>query len=167
MKNDIDGETSGKSICALSQSGSRIGIYPPLNKVKLDKLVYYAQAYWLAQKNEQLFDDCEILTELMGPVVDGLPKVSEMGKGTIDGIPNQEAKFLKGIHDALKKYSGLELSDITREPGEPHSFVWSIECHPTDSKPATRCIIPTNLIHNVFSYKLAQMQLGGGNVVIG
>ena len=129
-------------------------IVPPLDKMKLDKMVYYAQAYWLGQKDERLFDDCEIVAELMGPVIDGLPKVAEMGEGTLYGLPDQVARFLRGIHTALKKYSGLELSDMTHETGEPWDFILKIHQGDLSSRP----VIPADLIRGVFSQKIFQMR---------
>ena len=62
-------------------------ILPPLDKVKLDKMVYYAQAHWLGWKDERLFGDREIVAEEMGPVVDGLPKAAEWERERLTACP--------------------------------------------------------------------------------
>lgn len=129
-------------------------ILPPLDKMKLDKMVYYAQAYWLGQKDERLFDDLEIVAELMGPVINGMPKTAELGAGTLDGLPEQVVKFLRGIHTALRKYPGLELSDMTHKPGEPWDFIMKTHEGDLSSSP----VIPTDLIRGIFSQKIYLMR---------
>ena len=129
-------------------------ILPPLDKMKLDKMVYYAQAHWLGWRDERLFDDREIVAEEMGPVVDGLPKVAEMGAGTPHGLPGQVVKYLRGVHDALKTKSSLELSEVTRGPGEPWHYVWMVQQRDVSSRP----VIPTDLIRGVFVQKIFQMR---------
>lgn len=136
------------------EDGLRREILPPLEKVKLHKMVYYAQAYWLGQKDERLFDDCEIVAEFMGPSIDGLPKAAALGDGTTSDLPERVAKFLRGIHDALKKYSGLELFDMTHEPGEPWSVIEEIHEGDLSSRP----VIPADLIRSIFSVKVYRMR---------
>ena len=129
-------------------------VLPPLDKMKLDKMVYYAQAHWLGRTDEVLFDDCRIVAEEMGPVVDGLPKVAEMGRGTLDGLPEQVAKFLHGVHDALKTKSSLELSDVTHGAGEPWHYVWKVYQGDVSSRP----VIPIDLIRGVFVQKIFKIR---------
>ena len=127
---------------------------PPLDKMKLDKMVYYAQAHWLGRKQEELFSDCSIVAEDNGPVIDGLPEVSELENESIDDLPDLVKRFLHGVHNALKTWSGIDLSKETHEPGEPWHFVWVAHNQDLSSRP----VIPMELIRSVFVLKNFQMQ---------
>ena len=129
-------------------------ILPPLDKMKLDKMVYYAQAHWLGRTDDVLFSDRMIVAEEMGPVVDGLPKAADMGEGTLDGLSEQVVKFLRGVHDALKAKSSLELSDVTHGAGEPWHYVWKVYQGNLSSRP----VIPVDLIRGVFVQKIFKIR---------
>ena len=129
-------------------------VLPPLDRMKLDKMVYYAQAHWLGRGNEELFNDCQIVAEDNGPVIDGLPNVAELGNGSIDGLPDMTKKFLRGVHNALKHWTGSGLSDETHKPGEPWHFVWKAHNGDLSSRP----VIPLDLIRSVFVVKIFQIK---------
>ena len=130
-------------------------ILPPLDKVKMDKMVYYAFAHWLAQTRKPLFHDCDIVAEEIGPVIQGMSKPSELGNGIVNGLPEKVRKFLRGIHKALKEYPGIELSYITCNPGEPWHYVSCMNRRDFSSKP----VIPNVLIEEVFSQKIFMMKI--------
>ena len=90
----------------------------------------------------------------MGPSIDGLPKAAALGGGPTSDLPEQVAKFLRGIHDDLKKYSGLELFDMTHETGEPWSVIEEIHQGDLLSRP----VIPADFIRSIFSVKVYRMR---------
>ena len=92
-----------------------------VNKTKLNILVYYAQAYWLAKNGEPLFPEDIVVGEL-GPVPLGIDHDNK--EGSIDSIGEEEFKFIRGIYSALDKYTSLELSNICFKSGEPCARIY-------------------------------------------
>jgi uncharacterized phage-associated protein len=145
--------------------------YPPIDPMKLQKLVFYAHAWYLGLKDTPLYED-DVFAWPWGPVVPSIysefrdfgrkpivgrkaTTVRKTGPGHLDfrlvvpSVEDEEAKaFLKQIWDVHQKFTGVQLSNATHNPGEPWTVVK--ERYATlDSKP----LIPNDLIASIFSAK--------------
>jgi uncharacterized phage-associated protein len=140
-----------------------------LDQMKLQKLIFYAHAWSLAFDKGPLFEN-DFEAWAWGPVVrDVYVQTRAYGRGSItsrltelkviegdgvtvsspDGVASAELSgFIKSVWDALKTYTGVQLSNSTHGPGEP----WTIvnDALGTDGKP----VIPNDLIKSVFKRKL-------------
>lgn len=94
-----------------------------ISNLKLQKLVYYAQAYHLAMHGEPLFRDRLEAWE-HGPVVPDLYHAyKEHGAGNIpvpadfdlDGYDADTAEFLDEVYDVFGQYSAWKLRNMTHE----------------------------------------------------
>lgn len=148
------------------------GLYPEIDPMKLQKLVYYSHAWWLAFNNEPLFDD-DVEAWPWGPVVrslylqfkdfkrspiKGRPALALVSAG--DGAPHvhwappppppeRVVAFLDQLWKGHGVFTGVQLSNATHAPGEPWTLV--AETDPTlKDKP----LIPNDLIRDVFKQKL-------------
>jgi len=92
-----------------------------ISNMKLQKLLYYAQGYYLALNNSPLFDE-EVTKWQHGPVV--IPVYEEFKEHQSSSIPaavdfdsnciNSETKsFLDQIYTLFGQYSAWKLSDMT------------------------------------------------------
>lgn len=148
--------------------------YPPIDQMKIQKLVYYAHAWWLAYKGEPLFDD-DIQAWPWGPVVRNiygefrhcgrspitidrvteLVKVGETGAfrvSTPERPPQDVRDFLASVWKSHKSLTGIQLSNSTHGPGEPWTIVKE-QYGTLDGKPR----IPNELIREVFKAKLPKV----------
>lgn len=147
--------------------------FPRIDQMKLYKLVYYAQAWWLAQKDTPLFEE-DIYAWPWGPVVKELygdfkgagrsPITSQRathlvktGPGFFDfqmaepDKPKPEVMtFLKEIWDVHKPFTGIALSNATHAPGEPWTIVKAAHKEDLSDKP----LIPVELIRDIFKAKI-------------
>lgn len=143
----------------------------PVDPMKLQKLVYYAHAWWLAQTGQPLFEE-DVEAWPWGPVIRNLyVDFKENGRGPIRGtratqlqrtgenimnfrlttprISDPTVKqFVRQIWDIHKAYTGVQLSNATHMPGEPWTIIkdryGSLEGKPT---------IPNEVIRDVFRAK--------------
>lgn len=146
--------------------------FPRIDPMKLQKLLYYSHAWWLAMKGEPLFDE-EIYAWPWGPVVphiygefkhcgrseignDRATEVVKVGPGYLDyrrqapaPVPEDVMNFLRGVWETHKPFTGVRLSNATHEPGEPWTIVKN-QYGSLESKP----VIPNDLIRGVFLAKL-------------
>jgi uncharacterized phage-associated protein len=144
--------------------------------MKLYKLVYYAHAWWLAQKGTPLFDE-DISAWPWGPVVRELysdfnsagrnpittqraARLVKTGQGpasyrlALPEPPDAEVMdFLKQIWEVHKPYTGISLSNATHMPGEPWTTVKDLHFGDLSSKP----IIPNEVIRDAFQAKIANV----------
>lgn len=127
----------------------------PLNNLRLQKLLYYAQGWSLVTRKTQLFPE---RTEAWryGPVVrevyEGLPP--DHGKKPIEedyfsGAPNlapEDAYFIGAVWEAYKRFSATALLEMTHKE-DPWKKVWG------DRKPTDRCEdeITVELMEEYFS----------------
>ena len=100
-----------------------------LTPMQVQKLLYFAQGYFLGCYGKPLFSD-EIKAWRYGPVV---PEVynaySAFGGKGIDVICSinphefnaEEIRTLEIVYEKYSQYSGIKLSQITHEPGSPWS----------------------------------------------
>lgn len=153
------------------QAQDTSGNFPLIDQMKLQKLVYYAHAWWLARTGNPLFDD-DIEAWPFGPVVRNVygnfvgfgrspiqgTRATEMvrgGAGPLDfnvrqppAPPADVQQFLQSVWNSHKHLSGIQLSNATHAPGEP----WTImrdHYGSLDGKPK----IPNELIRDVFRGK--------------
>ena len=148
--------------------------YPPIDQMKIQKLVYYAHAWWLAYKGEPLFDD-DIQAWPWGPVVRDvyaefrncgrapittermteLVRIPDTGKFRVEEPqrPSQEVReFLASVWKSHKALSGIQLSNATHAPGEPWTIVKE-QYGSLEEKPR----IPNELIREVFKAKIPKV----------
>jgi uncharacterized phage-associated protein len=141
----------------------------PIDQMKLQKLIFYAHAWWLAYDKGPLFEN-DFEAWAWGPVVrDVYFQTRPYGRGPVscrltelavidgdgvrvatpDGVSDPHlAAYIRSVWDSLKSYSGIQLSNSTHSPGEPWTIV--SETLGTDTKP----VIPNDLIRQVFKRKL-------------
>ena len=117
------------------------------SNLKLDKMLYYAQAYRLGMDGCKLFDD-NIRAEYKGPVIEKMD-YKNISK-SIKNIPEETLKFLFVIYDSFKEYTGDQLSNMTHKEGEPWVYINKEYKGNLDSKP----IIPINLIFTIFDKRV-------------
>jgi uncharacterized phage-associated protein len=146
---------------------------PPIDQMKLQKLLFYAHAWYLALNDMPLFDE-DFEAWSWGPVIRdvyyqtkdfGRAPVSKellrltpaMGGSLLDAtfekprIEDPELKkFIRAVWDSHKRLTGVQLSNSTHGPGEP----WTImkDRYPSLAHSPT---IPNDLIAEVFKKKLA------------
>ena len=141
---------------------------PQIDQMKLQKLLFYSQGWYLAHNDSPLFEeDFEAWTH--GPVIRDIytqtadcgreritEKLSELGFAdetfsfvTPDGVSAQLKPFIKSVWDTHKQFTGIQLSNSTHAPGEP----WTIIKERYGSL-AGRPLIPTSLIQTVFKKKI-------------
>lgn len=149
--------------------------FPRIDQMKIQKLVFYSHAWYLAVNNGPLFDD-DIEAWPWGPVArDVYTAFSSCGRGPItterayaitktgSGFldytfslppePSPEVKeFLRNVWESHKSMTGIQLSNATHLPGEPWTIVKN-QIGSLDTKP----IIPNELIRDVFKAKLAKL----------
>ena len=105
-----------------------------LTNMQLQKLVYLAHGYCLAQLNKPLFHN-NIHAFQWGPVIPPLYKqIRHYGADPITGyIPTDEApispeseemEIIREVWQYYGGFSGLELSDLTHRKGSPWSETW-------------------------------------------
>lgn len=150
------------------------GNFPRIDQMKLYKLVYYAQAWWLAQKDTPLFEE-DVFAWPWGPVVKELyGDFRSAGRGQIttqratqlvksgqdildfriaepDKPKGEVMDFLKQIWEIHKPYTGIALSNATHAPGEPWTIIKNLRGGDLSDKP----LIPIEVIRDVFKAKLA------------
>ncbi|MCY4305991.1 MAG: DUF4065 domain-containing protein [Aestuariivita sp.] len=141
---------------------------PRCDQLKLQKLVYYAQAWYLANFNKPLFSE-DIEAWPHGPVVRdlylqfmnfGRNQITTLGtrlekreNGYVTVTPEHDGSldyFLDVIWDRYKRCSGVQLSNATHKEGEPWEIVscfYDLEEKPT---------IPIEIIRSVFSGKISR-----------
>jgi uncharacterized phage-associated protein len=101
-----------------------------LSNMQLQKLVYIAFGYFAGFMKDKLFRD-EIQAWEYGPVIPNLyHRLKQYGVGPVTVIPAEwpsnrlagpEMQVVEGVWDAYRKYSALELSDLTHKDGTPWS----------------------------------------------
>ena len=144
--------------------------------MKLQKLLYYSHAWWLAGTENALFSD-DIEAWPWGPVVRNIYiQFNEYGRDPIadkraqelvrisgggdyeflnyefrepDPVPNDVQEFLERTWETHKKFTGIQLSNATHAQGEPWAIVKDHYVS-LDGKPK----IPNELIRDVFRAKL-------------
>ncbi len=143
------------------------GLQSTMDQMKLQKLTFYAHAWYLAYNNRPLIEN-DFEAWPWGPVVRSIYvqtkgfgdrpvdtllsefKQSETGFSQVfpTGVSDDLKPFIKNVWDVLKSLSGIQLSNSTHAQGEP----WTIvnEQQGTDQKP----VISNSLIANIFKKKL-------------
>ena len=147
--------------------------FPPIDQMKLQKLVYYAHAWFLAFNNgDPLFDE-DVFAWPWGPVIPPIySDFRDFGRDPIAGHratllarsgtgpfdfhiqtppppPAPVMDFLHRLWTTHKGYTGVQLSNATHALGEPW-YIVKQQYGTLDSKP----LIPNSLIYDVFRAKL-------------
>jgi len=145
--------------------------FPPIDQMKIQKLVFYSHAWYLGLESVPLFEE-DVYAWPWGPVVPPIyhdflefgrrpiagKRASELVKA---GPGNLEFKFiipsvadaglktfLRQVWDAHKRFTGVQLSNATHATGEPWTIIRE-KYGNLDSKP----LIPNDLIQEVFAKK--------------
>jgi uncharacterized phage-associated protein len=149
--------------------------FPPIDQMKLQKLLFYAHAWHLAYKGTPLFEE-DFEAWPWGPVVRDvyyqtknygrsvitgeLSNLQRTGDGPLDysfATPSIQdpdiSKFIRNVWNVHKKFTGVQLSNATHAPGEPWSIVLE-QYGSLDGKPT----IPNKLIMDVFRQKVKNVQ---------
>lgn len=143
----------------------------PIDQMKLQKLIFYAHAWYLAGKDEPLIEDeieawpwgpvvRSVYTQTVGcgrgPVSADLTAFEKTGNSILDWtirvprIDSEEDKnYIKAVWDIHKAFTGIQLSNSTHAPGEPWTVVKQ-QYGNLDSKPP----IPSDLIKAIFKKKI-------------
>lgn len=143
-----------------------------IDPMKLQKLVFYAHAWWLALHGSPLFDE-DVQAWPWGPVVREIygefrdfgrnsivnrraTKMEKSGPGALSWniqtprvVDAGVKDFLRQIWDSHKHLSGIQLSNATHGPGEPWTIVKD-QAGSLDGKP----MIPNDLIREAFRAKM-------------
>ena len=147
--------------------------FPPIDPMKLQKLLFYAHAWWLARTDTPLFPE-DVEAWPWGPVVRDIyvqfsdlgfqpivgrraVELIKIGDGYLDyrlGVPAPAPaninSFLGSVWTTHKSLTGIQLSNSTHGPGEPWTIVRD-RYGSLDTKPR----IPNDLIRDVFKAKAA------------
>ena len=140
--------------------------YRFIDQMKLQKLVFYAQAWHLALKGTELFGE-DIHAWEWGPVVPeiyyqtrkyGRQNVEQPilsmnadGKWEAPQVKDEsERELIQNVWDAHKRLSGIQLSNATHATGEPWTIVRDGLGGDLSSKPR----ISPEIIEAVFKKKL-------------
>lgn len=147
--------------------------HPLIDQMKLQKLVFYAHAWYMALNNRALFED-DVQAWPWGPVVRNIygdfrkfgrsaiigkkaTALQKSGPGPLDysfvtpQISDPALKqFIRDVWDVHKKYTGIQLSNSTHSPGEPWTIIKDQYGGDLNGKP----MIPNELIEGVFKSKL-------------
>jgi uncharacterized phage-associated protein len=145
--------------------------FPPIDPMKLQKLVFYAHAWYLGFTGKPLFDE-DVFAWPWGPVVPPVYHAfNEFGRHPIAGKRAQTLvqdngalrfvipqvtdpylkTFIKGVWDSHKRLTGVQLSNATHLAGEPWTIIKD-QYGSLDSKP----LIPNDLIARVFAARAQQ-----------
>jgi uncharacterized phage-associated protein len=97
---------------------SKFGV---IGTMKLEKLAYYCQAWWVARNDEPLFPE-PLQAWRMGPVCPDLywehrrqNYVSDWPLGNADRLTDVERRHVDAVVDVYGAYSGFRLGDMTHE----------------------------------------------------
>ncbi|MDR1879307.1 MAG: DUF4065 domain-containing protein [Tannerellaceae bacterium] len=95
-----------------------------LTNLKLQKILYYLQGYYLAIYNEKLFDD-EIESWRYGPVVSEVyhayksygnyPIVLPDVEMNFDYLSSSQKKFINKVYAYFRQFSAIKLMDMTHD----------------------------------------------------
>ncbi len=149
---------------------------PIVDQLKIQKLMFYAQAWSLAMRETPLFED-DFEAWPWGPVIRPVyNQTSQYGRGPITGliyemsenldnnrislnfvhpagVHDQETKrFLQETWDVHKHLTGIQLSNSTHAEGEP----WTMVRHQYHDNLSQTPKIPKELMQYVFKGKLSQ-----------
>ena len=126
-----------------------------IDQMKLHKLVYYAQAWWLGNGHEPLFDD-KIEAWPWGPMIPSIyphfqpAKLNDIDMHRLPGpdgsrfdeMPEKVWSFLEQVWDTHKDFTGHELSYAAHKPKEPWAIVTSRHDDTKPGKPeVTHCVM--------------------------
>jgi uncharacterized phage-associated protein len=154
--------------CFLRLAGEEKQPVPPVDQMKLQKLLFYAQAWYLGHTGAALFED-DIEAWPWGPVVPSVySQTRRFGRspvtGAISRLTNGEngihfatpqvtdptlISFLNSVWESHKKFSGIQLSNATHASSEPWSVV-KAQYGNLDGKPQ----IPNDLIRDIYQARV-------------
>lgn len=146
---------------------------PQIDCLKIQALLYYAQAWHLATKGEPLFKET-IHASISGPLVkDIYNQFIDCSKGAIIGrratlskainvdgkndieiiepyiFDKDTAGFIEMVFDNHKTFTGAQLTNSTHSSGEPWDFMRTTCGDPSCTPP-----IPHELMREIFAKKL-------------
>jgi uncharacterized phage-associated protein len=172
----MDAPTSAAAVANyfLDLQDADSGPFPPIDPMKLQKLLFYSHGWWLAFKDGPLFEE-DVYAWPWGPVIPAIyaefrdfgrrpiagkraTDLVRTGPGALDfqikvpSPPSEDVQeLLRGVWDSHKQLTGVQLSNATHAPGEAWTLVKE-RYGDLSSKP----LIPNALIRDTFKAKLAQ-----------
>lgn len=120
-----------------------------LTPLKLVKLSYLCEGWSLALRDKSIIRE-EVEAWQYGPVIPELYAKIRQFKATPvahvecgDAVLSADQKdLIKSVYNAYKHLTGMQLSDLTHQPGTPWSKIWD--------KQNRKKVIPTSLIKDHF-----------------
>jgi uncharacterized phage-associated protein len=110
-----------KAPTASDVAAAVLNLIGPTDTFRLQKLVYYCQAWYLVWAGRPLFDD-RIEAWANGPVIPALYKqhrgrftVSEVAGGDPSALTEAQATATRAVVDAYGRLSGRQLAKLTHE----------------------------------------------------
>lgn len=147
---------------------SKYGVAYPITPMKLVKLVYIAHGWHLGITDTALIDENPEAWKY-GPVVPRIyHEFKKFGKNPIkadkianvdDELPLNTREFLDKIWDVYGRFTAIQLSEKTHQPGTPWHIVW----HNNQGRTLESLQIPDNLIRDYYN-KILQLNKQTANV---
>ena len=140
----------------------------PIDQMKLQKLLFYAHAWYLGYNNAPLFEEdfeawpwgpvvrdiyAQTIKYRRSPITNKIVEINSIG-GRVDfyapnGVECPIVKtFIKAVWDIHKAYTGIQLSNSTHAVGEPWTIIKEIY-RTLENKPT----IPNSLIASIYKSK--------------
>ena len=156
------------------ERGWREAVVSWCDQMKLNKLAYFSHAWYMGNCHVELFpEDVEAWPH--GPVIRSLyVEFHDAGRdpitrlGTRLEIKNDEVTFVTPKHDGslddffesiwgvYGQYTGIQLSNMTHDPGEPWTIVAEQYGYDLKAKPT----IPSEIIESVYRHKVESVEQG-------
>jgi len=122
----------------------------PLTPLKLMKLVYLCHGWSLALRNDSLILE-EVEAWQYGPVIPQLYNIIKHFRAApvenigcyVEAPSDEQKSLIKSVYRAYNHLTGIQLSDLTHQPGTP----WS-KTYPNRKQSST---IPTSIIQSHFN----------------
>lgn len=145
------------------------GKVPPIDQMKLQKLLFYAHAWHLAHNEKPLFDEDFEAWPWGSVVADIYSQTRKFGRSAVtgrilefspdngfvapSGVCDDLKSFIEEVWNVHKNFTGIQLSNATHAHGEPWTIIkehyGSLEDKPN---------IPNTLIASVYKNKLRNEQ---------
>lgn len=103
----------------------------PLTPLKLMKLVYLCEGWSLAMRKDSLIKE-EVEAWQYGPVIPELYQLIKQFRAApvkqigafVEQMSDEQKRLIEAVFSAYKHLTGIQLSDLTHQPGTPWSQVY-------------------------------------------
>lgn len=122
----------------------------PLTPLKLMKLVYLCEGWSLALRDSSIIRE-EVEAWQYGPVIPELYQLIKHFRASpvnqivcsTEALSEEQMSLCQSVYNSYKHLTGIQLSDLTHQPGTPWSAVWQ--------KNTSNNTIPTSMIKDHFN----------------